>query len=138
MFVPIASGSFTGHYSREPGSIFFVPSLEAFKYIDEDPPDQDFLVLHVSGNGFQDKLLYCFPRDQDEVDWPVFPLVLLALEGRTDTCSPPVLDTYHSCHDQSKIESGFTMTFASSLSTHGVYPIRAHELMHVRFFLSTP
>lgn len=39
----------------------------------------DFLDLHVPGNGFWDYLLHLLPRDRDEAAQPLVPHVLLAL-----------------------------------------------------------
>ena len=51
---------------------------------------KQFLVLHMSGNGFQNYLLHHLPKKQDEADWPVAPWILL-LPGRNDICFLPNL-----------------------------------------------
>jgi len=37
LFVPTAAGPVTGHHWKEPGSVFFAPSLQVFAHV-EDPP----------------------------------------------------------------------------------------------------
>jgi len=47
---------------------------------------EEFLVLHVPGNAFQDELLHQFPRVRGKADEPVALCVLLAhLEDRNDS-----------------------------------------------------
>ena len=41
--VPVDSGSVTGHHQREPGSIFFAPSLQVFLYINKIAPEPSLL-----------------------------------------------------------------------------------------------
>jgi len=38
-FVPIASGPVTAHRGKEPGSVFFAPSLQVFVQIKKIPPE---------------------------------------------------------------------------------------------------
>jgi len=42
-FVHIASRPVTGHHRKEPGSIFFTPSIQVFIYIDEILPELSLL-----------------------------------------------------------------------------------------------
>lgn len=47
-FVLIASCPLTGHHGKDPGSIFFAPSLQVVAHIDEIPPEFPFLQAEQS------------------------------------------------------------------------------------------
>lgn len=91
----------------------------------EDVPaaPDDFLVLPKPGNGFQDELLHCLPRNEVQPEHSVLPwaLILALLAARRDICFPPVLG--HFCWSPGLIpddqESDLAWTSASSLCSHG-------------------
>ena len=87
-------------------------------------PDQ-FLVFHVFANSFQEDFLHHLRRFRGGAGWPVVPQIflLILLQDRRDVAFFQSSGNSPNHHGLSKIvESGLTMTPASSLSTHGCIP----------------